>query len=100
MKMELVFEWDSKKAGISRQKHSVSFEEAKTVFYHPLSKIFDDEIHSYKEKREIIIGYTSKERLIIVIFTERKQNTIRIISARPATKKERKDYEENLNKKE
>ena len=94
--MELIFEWDQRKAKSNIQKHNVSFEEAKTVFYNPLSKIFEDEEHSYKEKREIIIGYSSEERLIIVIFTERKQNTIRIISARTATKKEIKDYEENL----
>jgi hypothetical protein len=93
--VELIFEWDRKKAEINIQKHNVSFDEAMTVFYNPISKIFEDDEHSYKEKREIIIGYSSKERLIIVIFTERKQNTIRIISARTATNKERKDYEEN-----
>ena len=72
------------------------FEEAKTVFYNSLSKIFDDEIHSIKERREIIIGHSIKNRILIVIFTERKQNLIRIISARTATSKERKDYEENV----
>ncbi len=61
--MELVFEWDKKKAEINIQKHNVDFVEAKTVFYNPLSKIFDDEFHSIKEKREIIIGYSSKGRL-------------------------------------
>lgn len=94
--MELVFEWSKKKAEINIQKHNVHFEEAKTVFYNTLSKIFDDETHSIKEKREIIIGHSSKGRLLIVIFTERRKNLIRIISARTATTKERKNYEENV----
>ncbi len=94
--MELFFEWDKKKAKMNLQKHNVDFEEAKTVFYNPLSKIFDDEIHSIKERREIIIGHSTKNRILIVIFNERKQNLIRIISARTATSKERKDYEENV----
>jgi len=94
--VEIVFEWDKRKAKINIQKHKVDFEEAKTVFYNPLSKIFDDDIHSIKEQREIIIGHSNKGRLLIVIFTERKQNLIRLISARNATAKERKDYEENI----
>ena len=77
--MEIVFEWDKKKAEINNQKHNVDFEEAKTVFYNPLSRIFDDEIHSIKEKREIIIGHSSKERLLIVIFSEKEQNLGRLI---------------------
>ena len=77
--MEIVFEWDKKKAEINNQKHNVDFEEAKTVFYNPLSRIFDDEIHSIKEKREIIIGHSSTERLLIVIFSEKKQNLGRLI---------------------
>ncbi len=94
--MELIFEWDKKKAKINFKKHNIDFEEAKTVFYNPLSKIFDDEIHSIKERREIIIGHSSKNRLLIVIFNEREQNSIRIISARIANTKERIDYEENI----
>ena len=94
--MELIFEWDKIKSKANLQKHGISFEEAKSVFYNPLSKIFDDEFHSLTEKREIIIGYSNQSKLIIVIFTERKQNVIRIISARYATKKEKKVYEENL----
>lgn len=61
-----------------------------------LSRIFDDEFHSTEEKREIIIGHSGKGRLLIVIFTERKQNLIRLISARTATVKERKDYEKQV----
>ena len=93
--MELVFEWNKKKAKTNFQKHNIDFDEAKTVFYNPLSKIFDDETHSTKERREIIIGHSIKGKLLIVIFTERKQNLIRIISTRTATAKERREYEEN-----
>jgi len=94
--MEIVFEWDKNKAKINLRKHNVDFAEAKTVFYDPLSKIFDDEFHSNGEKREIIIGHSGKGRLLIVIFTERKQNLIRLISARTATVKERQDYEKEV----
>ena len=94
--MELVFEWDKNKARINAQKHKVNFDEAKTVFYNPLSKIFDDESHSIKERREIIIGHSRKGRLLIVIFIEKGQNSIRLISARKATLNERRSYEENI----
>jgi uncharacterized protein len=94
--MEIVFEWDKNKAKRNLRKHNVDFTEAKTVFYDPLSKIFHDEFHSNGEKREIIIGHSGKGRLLIVIFTERKQNLIRLISARTATIKERQDYEKEV----
>ncbi|HAX76506.1 MAG TPA: hypothetical protein DCY88_11865 [Cyanobacteria bacterium UBA11372] len=87
------FEWDEAKAAANLKKHGVSFEEAKTVFDNPLAVIFDDEAHSVDEKREIIIGHSQQNRLLLVSFTERP-NTIRIISARLATRKEREDYEE------
>ena len=88
------FEWDNKKAKANEAKHDVSFEEAKTVFINPLAVIFDDEENSDNEVREIIIGHSSKNRLLLISFTER-ENAIRIISARKATSHERKDYEEN-----
>ncbi len=88
------FEWDETKAAINRKKHGVSFEEAKTVFDNPLALIFDDEEHSVDERREIIIGHSQNNRLLLVSYTER-QNTIRIISARIATRREREDYEQN-----
>lgn len=87
------FEWDEAKAAANLKKHGVGFEEAKTVFDNPLAVIFDDEAHSVDEKREIIIGHSQQNRLLLVSFTERP-NTIRIISARLATRKEREDYEE------
>lgn len=88
------FEWDSKKDQVNKKKHNVSFDEAKTVFYDVLAAIFDDELSSFGEYRELIIGHSDKKRLLIVSFTER-QGIVRIISSRLATTVERKDYEAN-----
>ena len=88
------FEWDELKADANLKKHGVSFEEAKTVFDNPMAVIFDDEAHSIDEQREIIIGHSHKNRLILVSFMERS-NSIRIISARSVTRREREDYEQN-----
>jgi len=92
--MALQFEWDEGKAVSNLRKHGVSFDEASTVFADPLSVIFDDEEHSDDEIREIAIGHTILQRLVLVSFTERREDLIRIISARKATKRERTDYEE------
>jgi hypothetical protein len=89
------FEWDQSKAWTNRQKHGVSFEEAKTVFVDPLARIFDDVWHSIDEHREIIIGKSQQGRLLIVWFTERSGEVIRIIGCRETTTKERKAYEEH-----
>ncbi|HEY9599578.1 MAG TPA: BrnT family toxin [Cyanophyceae cyanobacterium] len=88
------FEWDQSKAASNLKKHGVSFEEAKTVFDNPLAVIFDDEAHSVDEQREIIIGHSRQNRLLLVAFTERF-GKVRIISARLATRQEREDYEQN-----
>jgi uncharacterized DUF497 family protein len=74
------------------------FDEALTVFANPLAAIFDDPDHSLDERRELIIGHSAKQRLLVVCFTERGRRT-RIISAREATTRERIDYEENGPKK-
>jgi len=87
------FTWDVAKAASNRKKHSVSFEEAQTVFDNPLAVIFYDEAHSATEPREIIIGHSVDNRLLLVCFVERDDG-IRIISARKATAQERNDYEE------
>lgn len=92
--MGLHFEWDDNKAHLNLRNHGVGFEEAQTIFVDPLARIFDDEAHSAEEEREIIIGCSSRDRLLLVCFTERK-DAIRIISARKATKKERIKYEKN-----
>ena len=93
--MTVRFEWDSVKAEGNVKKHGVTFDEASTVFKDPLAVIFDDEDHSDRENREIIIGHSLTGRLVIVSFVERKQDHIRLISAREVTSKERKDYETN-----
>ena len=94
--MSYRFEWDNDKASSNIIDHGVSFDEASTVFDDSLAKIFDDEEHSIEERREIIIGHSVNNRLLLVCFTERPKEIIRIISARLPTPKERKDYEENV----
>lgn len=91
------FEWDKEKAASNLKKHSVSFEEAETVFGDLSAKMFFDDEHSANEIREFVIGYSGTNRLLIVNFTERENKKIRIISARKPTKFERQDYEENKN---
>jgi uncharacterized DUF497 family protein len=86
------FEWDREKAKKNLIKHNVSFDEAMTVFYDPLSATFDDTDHSIDEERFITIGYSSHGRLLVVSHTERGK-TLRIISARRATAHERKRHE-------
>jgi uncharacterized DUF497 family protein len=71
-------EWDQSKAAVNLKKHGVSFEEAKTVFDNPLAVIFDDEVNSIDERREIIVGHSQQNRLLLIAFTERSSN-IRII---------------------
>lgn len=88
------FEWDAAKAHENLKKHGVAFDEALTVFADPLARIFDDPDHSENEQRELIIGNSAKQRLLVVSFTER-QPRMRIISARQATPNERQKYEEN-----
>lgn len=87
------FEWNIGKADINLRKHGISFEEAETVFGDPLARIFDDEDHSFEEQRNAIVGHSNTEKLLIVSFTERENDTVRIISARKTTLKERKKYE-------
>ena len=89
------FEWDKSKAAANFKKHKVTLDEASTVFSDPLARIFDDPEHSAEERREIIVGHSILSRLLLVCFTEREANVIRIFSARQATRKERQDYEEN-----
>ena len=88
------FEWDSKKAEANKVKHGVSFEEAIAVFADPLARIFEDPEHSEIERREIIIGHSAKQNLVLVSFVE--GDRVRLISARKATRTERKEYEENV----
>jgi uncharacterized DUF497 family protein len=86
------FEWDKDKAKNNLKKHKVSFDEAVTVFYDPLSVTFADPDHSDNELRLITIGNSSQSRLLVVSHAERGM-AIRIISARLATAHERKRHE-------
>jgi uncharacterized DUF497 family protein len=90
--MGLIFKWDKKKQKQNITKHHVSFKEASTVFRDELSLTIDDPLHSDEENRLIIIGESIEHRLLVVVHTERNDH-IRIISARKATKIERRYYE-------
>jgi len=84
------FEWDSEKATSNVHKHGVSFEEAASVFDDPFFVAFWSQRHSIDERRYVIIGMSSQERLLAVAFTEHE---IRIISARKLSSRERRNYE-------
>ena len=86
-------EWDSGKAKSNLRKHGVSFEEAATALSDPMAATGADPDHSTTEQRYITFGVTEKGRLVVVSHTE-KGETIRVISARKASKGERKVYEE------
>lgn len=86
-------EWQREKADANLRKHGVSFAEASTVFADPLSMLIPDPDHSAEEQRYLVLGLSNRRRLLVVAFTERLPRT-RLISARPATGRERKQYEE------
>lgn len=88
------FEWDEGKASSNLGKHGVDFAEAQGAFDDPLAVIFDDPDHSEEEQREVLVGHSAQNRLLVVCFTQRGES-VRLISARPATRLERKDHEEN-----
>jgi len=96
--MELVFEWDAKKAKANLDQHEVSFEETKTLFNDPLLITFPDEEHSEAEERFISIGRSASNRVLLAVHTEREATEdlliIRIISCRKAIASERRVYEE------
>jgi uncharacterized DUF497 family protein len=85
------FEWDSEKAAINLRKHNVTFQEACEVFFDPFFCLVDATAED--EAREAAIGYTERSRLLFIAHVVRQEQTIRIISARPATTEERKIYE-------
>jgi uncharacterized DUF497 family protein len=93
------FEWDDKKDLANLRNHGVAFDEAKTVFYDENAIEFYDEDHSCKEVRLLMIGLSSKLRILLVSYTVmegKDKDIIRIISSRKATKKEQKIYFERL----
>lgn len=87
------FDWDDSKAETNQAKHGVSFQEAASVFDDPLSITFPDPNHSAEEERLVIIGHSQRGRLLFVSHTDRGQYT-RVISAREATRREKRVYEE------
>ena len=91
--MALKFEWDPQKAARNLAKHEVTFEEAATVFGDPLGRITSDPRHSVDEERFVLLGFSKQQRLVVVMFVEREE-AIRIISARRAIPRERRDYEQ------
>ena len=87
------FEWDDEKANRNYAKHGASFHEAATVFGDALSWTYPDPDHSESEQRWISVGISEQQRLLVVGYTERS-GRLRIVNARPATRKERRHYEE------
>ena len=87
------FEWDALKAAANLKKHHVSFEEAKSIFFDDFGVQFFDEEHSSDEERFLMLGMSSEAKLLIVCHCERDEGaTVRIISARKATKRESAFY--------
>jgi uncharacterized DUF497 family protein len=93
MMESMQFEWDSEKAARNLAKHGVSFHEAGTVFGDPVALTYFDPDHSSEDDRFLTFGHSSEGRLLVVSHTDR-DDRIRIISAKRATRKERKAYEE------
>lgn len=89
---ELEFSWDERKALQNARRHGVRFEEAATAFIDPLGRVYDDPDHSETEARFILVGHSLAGRLLLVVHAE-KGDTIRIISARRPTPRERAEYE-------
>ncbi len=89
----LVFEWDNTKAKKNLEKHRVAFEEAQSVFFDDNAVQFWDENHSDNEQRFLMLGMSNKIRILLVVHCFKEdESTIRIISARKATKKEKVEY--------
>ena len=91
--MALRLTWEPRKAASNRRKHGVSFEEAGSAFADPLSVTVPDPDHSENEERYLLLGQSDRNRLLVVAHVERG-DVIRIINARPATRRERRRYEE------
>ena len=91
------FEWDQAKNAANLRKHGISFEEAQTIFFDPLTQVADDPDHSESEVRFLAVGHSSFHNLLLVVHCFRAEDeTIRIISARKTNRSERKQYEDGL----
>lgn len=93
--MSLVFEWDERKARANKKKHGVSFEIAATIFEDPNAVTIYDDSNSKDEDRYVTIGVSASGPMVVVCHTDRR-NRMRIISARKATTREKKQYEEGI----
>ena len=92
---KIAFTWDLKKNSANIKKHGVSFEEAKSVFYDDNARLMHDPDHSDEEERFLLLGLSERLNILIVCHCYREENEIiRIISARKATKNEKKQYQE------
>ncbi len=91
--MKLTFEWDEAKARENLKKHKVAFDEGKTIFNDPFLLTYPDLDSCETEERFIDIGLSARNRILVLIHTQRR-GKIRIISCRKATARERRDYEE------
>jgi uncharacterized DUF497 family protein len=91
--MGYIFEWSTAKAEANYRKHGVTFDEASTVFRDPLAMLMPDPDHSLDEQRFVLVGVSGGHRLLVVAFVEREPYT-RLITARCATRRERKRYED------
>lgn len=92
--MEPIFRWHPEKARLNVRKHGVTFEEAASVFFDPPSVTIADPLHSGEEDRYVTAGLSNRNRTLVVVHSE-AGDAIRIISARLATRGERRDYEES-----
>lgn len=93
VRMSLTFEWDTRKAAANLRKHGVSFEDAQSVFSDERARLIDDPDHSADEDRFLLLGLSSNMRLLVVAHCYRRGGkTIRIISARKATREEQRYY--------
>jgi hypothetical protein len=91
----VVYEWDAAKATLNVRKHGIEFRDAATVFMDPMAETFPDPAHSGGENREITIGRTAGNRIVFVSHCQ-QGDSLRIISARRATRTERRQYEEGI----
>lgn len=95
---ELRFEWDDRKEAANRRKHGVSFDEASSVFSDDEALLLTDSAHSTGEDRFVLLGLSSRPKLLVVCHAYRRNDSvIRIISARPANQAERRQYQERWN---
>jgi uncharacterized DUF497 family protein len=91
--MDLIFEWDERKNSANRQKHGVSFEEARSAFLDENARVVPDSEHSEEEDRFILLGLSTSLRVLVVCHCYREEeSTVRIISARKADREEQRQY--------